>query len=56
MKPQLEIALKRDESGVVEYPVKAAVFGNITALSLFFVSSICCYCCLAENSLLVERL
>ncbi|KAF8697241.1 hypothetical protein AX14_001420 [Amanita brunnescens Koide BX004] len=39
VKPQLEIALKRDESGVVEYPVKAAVFGNITALSLFFKDS-----------------
>lgn len=38
VKPQLEIALKTDEPGVVEYPVKASVFGNISTLSLFFVS------------------
>jgi hypothetical protein len=38
VKPQLETALKTDEAGVVEYPVKAAVFGNISSLSLFFVS------------------
>ena len=38
VKPQLETALKTDEPGVVEYPVKAAVFGNISSLSLFFVS------------------
>jgi hypothetical protein len=39
VKAQLEVALKTDESGVVEYPVRAAVLGNVTALSLFFVRS-----------------
>lgn len=37
VKAQLEVALKTDEPGVVEYPVRAAVLGNVMALSLFFV-------------------
>ncbi|KAF8324736.1 galactose-binding domain-like protein [Amanita rubescens] len=38
VKAQLEVALKTDEPGVVEYPVRAAVLGNVMALSLVLYS------------------
>lgn len=37
--PQLNISLLEGETGVVEYPLRAAVFASVHALSLFFVST-----------------
>lgn len=36
-RPQQDIALLEGETGVVEYPVKAATFANIISLTLFLV-------------------
>lgn len=37
--PQLDISLLEGETGVQEYPLRAAVFSNINSLSLHFVSN-----------------
>ncbi|KAJ7599109.1 galactose-binding domain-like protein [Mycena floridula] len=39
-KPQLDINLLEGETGVTEYPVRAATFSSITSLSLFFSDSV----------------
>ncbi|EJC99353.1 DUF1000-domain-containing protein [Fomitiporia mediterranea MF3/22] len=39
-KPQLNISLQEGETGVVEYPLRAAVFANVHSLSLHFNESI----------------
>ena len=36
--PQFDISLLEGQSGVTEYPLRAAVFANIHSLSLHFVS------------------
>ncbi|EUC53783.1 PITH domain protein [Rhizoctonia solani AG-3 Rhs1AP] len=38
-RPQLDIALLEGEGGVVEYPLKAATFTNIIALTLFLTDT-----------------
>lgn len=37
-RPSIDIALQEGQTGVVEYPLRAATFANIHSLSLFFVS------------------
>ncbi|KAK2462135.1 hypothetical protein APHAL10511_005833 [Amanita phalloides] len=39
VKPKMEVALRVDEPGVIEYPVKVTAFGSVNALSLFFKDS-----------------
>ncbi|KAF8625167.1 hypothetical protein AX15_005527 [Amanita polypyramis BW_CC] len=39
MKPQIELTLREDDGGVVEYPFRVTTFGNVTSLSLFFKDS-----------------
>ncbi|KAA1472107.1 DUF1000-domain-containing protein [Dentipellis sp. KUC8613] len=35
-KPSLNISLQEGETGVVEYPLRVALFANVTSLSLYF--------------------
>ena len=36
--PSIDISLLEGETGVTEYPLRAATFASINSLSLFFVS------------------
>ncbi|VDB88736.1 unnamed protein product [Peniophora sp. CBMAI 1063] len=39
-RPSVDIALQEGQTGVVEYPLRAATFANIHSLSLFFSNSV----------------
>ena len=36
--PSIDISLQEGETGVTEYPLRAATFASINSLSIFFVS------------------